>query len=161
MTQDTDLILELDVSPFRRLVGAGLVAGSGAVLTWQAFSAPPNGLILQLIIWALAALLLLSGLRLYKETGLSVRLYSDRLEDSSGEIITPLAEIARTERGMLAFRPSNGFLLILKSEASPRWRMGLWWRAGLRAGVGGALSARDTRKLADAIEQAIGQSVLS
>lgn len=147
---------EMKVSPLRRTVGAVAVTLSGALLLGSAIWDPPQGALAQGLVWALAAALLWSGMRLWRDTAYSVRLIGDRLEESSGELIVMMDQVEGIVRGHFAFRPSNGFSLKLREETQPRWRMGLWWRAGKRAAFGGAASSAEAKKLAEAIEKRLG-----
>ncbi|RFP87318.1 hypothetical protein DZK27_11720 [Rhodobacteraceae bacterium 63075] len=149
--------IEMTVSPLRRGVGAGAVLLSGALLLGTALWDAPQSLLAQGLILLLGAALIWSGVRLWRDTEVSVRLVEDRLEESTGELIVTLDQVEEVVRGHLAFRPSNGFSLKLREEAEPRWRMGLWWRAGKRAAFGGAASSVQTRQLADALEKRLGQ----
>lgn len=153
-------LAEITVSPLRRFIGAAAVAVSGTLLLGTAMFEPPQGAVLQVLVWALALVLLISAFRLYRDTGLSVMLTNDALIDSSGEVIVALENIVEIERGHFTFRPSNGFSLKLNAEATPRWRVGLWWRAGQRAAVGGASSAAQAKKMAETLEKHLGLSVL-
>ena len=154
-------LAEISVSPLRRFVGAAAVAISGTLLLGTAMFEPPQGAVLQLLVWALAIVLLISAFRLYRDTGLRVLLTEEALIDSSGEVIVVLGDIVDIERGHFTFRPSNGFSLRLNAETPPRWRVGLWWRAGKRAAIGGASSAAQAKKMAETLEKHLGLSVLS
>jgi hypothetical protein len=83
---------------------------------------------------------------MWRATGLSVDLTAAGLSDSTGRIIAPLAEIRSIDRGAFAFKPSNGFLVRLKTRQPRAWAPGLWWRFGRSVGVGGVTS-RDQAKL--------------
>lgn len=155
-----DIIAEITVSPLRRMVGSGAVALSGALLLLAALSEPPESVFLQLCLWVLAAALISGAIRLYRDTSRTVQLTSEGLQDCAGEVITPLSDIIEIERGHFGMRPSNGFALKLKREAQPVWRVGLWWRAGKRAGIGGAASAAEVKKMAEALESVLGHSAL-
>ena len=54
-----------------------------------------------------------------------------------GPSLHNLKNIARVERGLFAFKPSNGFLILLNNPMSRAWHPGLWWRFGRRIGIGG------------------------
>lgn len=120
----------------------------------------PAGAVSKAILIALSAFLAFAAQRFYTDTAGAVLLLEDRLTDSRGEVIVLLSDIEAIERGMFTLRPSNGFSLTLKSEAQPRWRMGLWWRAGKRAAFGGAASSAETKKMAEALEKRLGLGLL-
>lgn len=102
---------------------------------------------------ALAVLLVARRLLLDKAT----RIIFDgaRLADDTGAEICRLDEIEKVERGFALFKPSSGFVLVLKAPRGRGWAPGLWWRAGRRVGVGGATSSRAGRDMADAITAAL------
>lgn len=79
----------------------------------------------------------------------------DCLRDDTGLEICRLEEIVKVERGFALFKPSSGFVLMLKAEKPRGWSPGLWWRYGRRIGVGGATPSRAGRAMADAITATI------
>ena len=109
------------------------------------------------LVWGMATLLLIAALKLWRDTGVSVRLVGTRLEDSHGALIVQIEDVETLTRTHFSFRPSNGFMLSLKREYDPRWCMGLYWRAGKRAAFGGAVSGAEAKKLAEAIERHLSQ----
>lgn len=78
-----------------------------------------------------------------------------RLADDAGAEICRLEEIEKLERGFALFKPSSGFVVVLKAPRERGWAPGLWWRAGRRIGIGGATSSRAGRNMADAITAAL------
>ncbi|MEM9699689.1 MAG: hypothetical protein AAF943_12955 [Pseudomonadota bacterium] len=89
----------------------------------------------------------------YQATSGSVELTKAGLRDSDGGTIVPLENIRRVERGMLAFKPSNGFMIHTRDRQSRGWRYGLWWRVGRHVGVGGMMPARETKAMAIKLEE--------
>ncbi|MFV0473444.1 MAG: hypothetical protein ACK5MQ_04465 [Pikeienuella sp.] len=77
------------------------------------------------------------------------------LMDDAGELICALEEIERVDRGFAFFKPSAGFVMLLKAPRRRGWSPGLWWRFGRRVGVGGATPNRAARRMADAISGAL------
>ncbi|HAR51528.1 MAG TPA: hypothetical protein DCS45_06565, partial [Roseovarius nubinhibens] len=49
------------------------------------------------------------------------------------------------------FKPSNGFIVILKEAQKPRWEPGMWWRLGRRVGIGGVTGAAEAKAMAEVI----------
>jgi hypothetical protein len=72
-------------------------------------------------------------------------------------VIARWDEIKRVERGALAFKPSNGFLLTLEQPQPRAWVPGLWWRVGRRVGIGGITPAGEGRYMADQIAFRLSQ----
>ena len=78
---------------------------------------------------------------------LGLVLTEQELVDTSGRLLTRIEDIHRVERGFLAFRPSHGFSLHLKTSQPRAWAPGLWWRFGRPIGVGGVISGAQGRVL--------------
>ena len=76
-------------------------------------------------------------------------------EADSGAILARVDEIVGVDRGALAFKPSNGFLLRLEKRNSWAWVPGIWWRRGRLVGVGGVVSAHQARLVAETISMRI------
>ncbi len=151
MTEPTDPIAILSVSPIRRLFSTGVQAGLGVVLILTAGQLPdpsPLGLVTLL---ALGGVALWMAWNMYQATGRDVILTREAVTDSQGETIARLEDITSVDSGFFAFKPSNGFLLRLSSKASRRWVPGLWWRVGTRVGIGGATNGKAARDMADII----------
>ena len=73
------------------------------------------------------------------------------LRDSAGGVLARMDEVTGLERGMFAFKPSNGFLLRLDTKKPRAWRPGLWWSLGSRIGVGGMTPAHQAKFMAEII----------
>ncbi len=69
--------------------------------------------------------------------------------DEHGDMLCPMSEVDKVDAGLLALRPSKGFLLRLRTSAPWGWSPGLWWRFGKRFGVGGATPGRAGKDMAD------------
>ena len=76
-------------------------------------------------------------------------LTQDTLSDADGTVLANVKDIVAVDRGMLAAKPSNGFVLRLDRGAPSAWRPGLWWRFGKRVAVGGVTSGAQTKPMAD------------
>lgn len=151
MTDLTDPIARLMVTPARRMFVAFVQGGLGVLLLVSAagLSEPSPAAIFALVAFGLLALW--QAARSYRAAGLAILLTREGLYDSSGRLIAALSDIASVDRGFFAFKPSNGFLLRLKARGERAWVPGLWWRLGTRVGIGGATSGRAARDMADVI----------
>lgn len=151
MTDLSDPIAVLKVSPARRVFGAGVQGALGLLLLSVAASLPeptPWGIVALLVIGVISLVL---AVRMYRATARALVLTREGLFDSTGAEIAALSNIKSVDKGFFAFKPSNGFLLRL-SEPRPRgWVIGVWWRMGTRVGIGGATSGKAARDLADII----------
>ncbi|GAA3853838.1 hypothetical protein [Celeribacter arenosi] len=88
---------------------------------------------------------------MWQATSQGLVLDEDELRESGGRVICALADIEKVERGTFAFKPSNGFLIRVKTRQGRVWAPGLWWRMGRVIGVGGATSASQAKALADVL----------
>ncbi len=154
--RDDGVIAVVEASSLRRVMGAGALFGLGAVLLYTVFSDPPGavtatfGIILALVVVAM-------GTKMWRATSGRVELREDALVDSHGTTLVRIDEIEGVDRGILAFKPSNGFVLTLKSKQPRSWAPGLWWRLGRYLGVGGAVSAGETKFMAEQIAFLLSQ----
>jgi hypothetical protein len=147
MTDDPDTIL-LAVTPSasRRALGAGSLAALGVILVSVGFEAQA---LWSLVFLVCAILAFVGAWSLWKSTADSIELTETHLRTSSGRILTPVANVAGVDRGVFAFKPSNGFLVKLKDPIGKGWSPGLWWRRGRYLGVGGVLPGGQTRAMAE------------
>lgn len=76
-------------------------------------------------------------------------LTEEGLFDEEGKLICALSNIRSLDRSWLSFRPSNGFLLRLHTPVDWCWCPGVYWCAGHRIGVGGAVERAAAKAMAD------------
>lgn len=146
-----EVLARIQASPGRRVLGVGSMAGMGFMLLAVALTAPPANpawLVFLIVIGALA-LWLADAMR--RATALSLDLTRDGIVCSDGEIVASIEEIESLDRGLFAFKPSNGFLMKLSTKRPSRWRPGLWWRVGMRVGIGGVTAAAQAKAMAEMI----------
>ena len=86
-----------------------------------------------------------------RSTGRVIELTATELRDSTGVLLARVEDIESMDRGVFAFKPSNGFLLKTKKPGKRAWQPGLWWRIGNRVGVGGVTSAAQAKFMAEQI----------
>lgn len=136
-------------APARRVFGVGTLGGLGAILLYVGLASPPAhaGWLAFLLLTGAGALW--AAWRQWEATECGLVLTDQGLFDSDGRVIAPIDDIQSIDRGVFAFKPSNGFLLRLKAPEPRHWSPGLWWRLGRRVGVGGVTSAAETRAMAD------------
>ena len=148
---DDEVLAVVQASAMRRGLGVAMLALLGALLLWLAVVRPPAAPTWQLFLVLVGGVSLWGAYRMWLATAQTVELTRDGLRSTDGEVIAPLEQIESVDRGMFAFKPSNGFILRLKSAASPRWRPGLWWRLGRRVGVGGVTPGAQGKAMADTL----------
>lgn len=146
---DDGVLAVVRASAARRGLGVAMLALLGLLLLYMAVLHPPDapGLRGGLVLLGLLSLWLADRMR--RATALSVELTRDGLRCSDGEVIATLDQIASVDRGVFAFKPSNGFIVRLRQRAPGRWRPGLWWRLGARVGIGGVTPGAQSKVMAD------------
>ena len=148
MSASAEPLFVLRASPLRRVFGSGILAALGLLLAWLALSSNPGPAWRAGLLVAGAGALWL-GRGLWVATAGHVALTDEGLCDQTGRILAPLDQIDGVDRGMFAFKPSNGLVVRLRDRAPAGWAPGLWWRFGRRLGIGGVTAGADGRALAD------------
>jgi hypothetical protein len=149
-----DELAVIEASIARRLVGVGALAGLAVVLVRAVIVNQP-GLVWQGLMVVGAAFAAVAAMSMWRVTGGRIVLTPAGLINDDGQVLAPLDQIVRIERGAFAFKPSNGFTVLLSVPASLAWAPGLWWRAGRRLGVGGVTSGHQGRAMADKLAMLI------
>lgn len=149
--QDIRVIARLEPAPGRRIFSLVALAGLGLLLVQVALARPPESIGWQVFLLVLGALALVLALRLWQATAHGLVLREDGLWEAGGRRLASIDEIASVDRGVFAFKPSNGFLVTLRRSAPRAWAPGLWWRLGRRIGVGGTTPGAAARAMADAL----------
>jgi hypothetical protein len=149
--QQEHVLARIEPSAARRVLASGTVGTFGLLLVSLGFFRPPASVSLQFFLIVLGGLSLLVAVRVYRATSGTLILTETGIRDGSGLAVARLDDIAGVDRGVFAFKPSNGFVLRLKSAQPKAWAPGLWWRFGRRVGVGGAISGAEGRQMADAL----------
>jgi len=147
-----EVLAIVGASPPRRVIGVGSVLVLGVTAICVALLRPPSNLgwIVFLLALGLGALWLTDRMR--KATSHRLELTRQALRSSTGEVLVNVADVEAIERGAFAFKPSNGFTLVLKNTAQTgpkRWEPGLWWRMGRRVGVGGVTPGHQAKAMAE------------
>lgn len=132
----------------RRIFGAGMLGFLGLLLIWLGLQAlPAFGWAVVFAACGVAVLWMMR--KLWVATAGHVVMTEAGLFDQDGRPLALMEDIQEIERGMFALKPSNGFVVRLKTKAAPAWAPGLWWRTGRRLGVGGVTSAGAAKAMAD------------
>jgi hypothetical protein len=148
---ENEVLTVVRASAVRRGLGVGMLGLLGAILVYLAVTRPPAVPAWQGFLALVGLLALFGALAMWRATSEAVELTRAGLRSTSGEVIAPLEQIESVDRGVFAFKPSNGFILRLKSAAPGRWRPGLWWRLGRRVGVGGVTPGAQGKAMADTL----------
>jgi hypothetical protein len=153
---DEDIVAVIGVSAVRRWMGVIMLAGLGCLVIYVAFAAPPD-LQWQVFLIAVGALALWMADRMRRSTEHRIELTETELRSTDGRLIALVANIERVDRGVFAFKPSNGFLVRTRTPAARAWCPGLWWRIGRRIGVGGVTAAGQTKAMSEILAAMLAQ----
>ena len=145
---DDEILAVLEANAARRWFATILLAGLACVLFYLALTASSQP-VWRTVAFLVGGFALWTAQRLRIATGFRVELTETELRDSSGISIARLDDIAGVERGFVAFKPSNGFLLKTKTPGTRIWRPGMWWRFGRRIGIGGVTPGSQARVMTD------------
>jgi len=149
-----DVIARLSPTMGRRVLAVFGLAFLGLICANIALQTVPRVPAVGAFMLALAAFSYWCAWVLWQATSTSIVLTSECLREESGAMITRLDNIASIEKGLFAFKPSNGFVLRLKEPAPKAWRPGLWWSTGRSIGVGGVTSAAAGKMMAETLSSA-------
>ena len=148
---DDEILAVMQASTGRRVLGVGCLAVLGALLIWVGLTRPFAAIGWQVFLILLGAAASWMADAMRRATAQRVELTRDGLRSSDGEAIVSIGDIETMDRGLFAFKPSNGFLLKAKTKAPARWRPGLWWRLGRRIGLGGVTPGHQSKMMAEMI----------
>lgn len=151
---DREIIAVLEASLMRRVLAVAMLVGVAGLMLYATFGAGTS-VALKIGGAAFGLLALVSASGLYKSTLHRIELTEDGLRDSSGTSIARIEDIAELDRGLLALKPTNGFVLRTHAPLDRAWRPGLWWRFGRRIGVGGVVPGPQARVMADRLSELI------
>lgn len=144
-------IVTLRASNVRRVFALGILLLLAFLLLWIAAVHPPQVLNWRLFLFVAGLGVIWLAEQMRHATRLTLVLTAEDLSDSRGNLRVPVDLIASVERGLFAFKPSNGFVLRLNAPVRRRWAPGIYWAVGRRVGVGGVTSASDAKAMAEVI----------
>ncbi len=84
-------------------------------------------------------------------------LSSSGLFSVDGRTLALIDDITRVERGVFAFKPSNGFVVSLKQKTNRAWIPGMYWKFGARIGIGGVTAPSDAKFMSDTLAVLIAE----
>ncbi|WP_092061262.1 hypothetical protein [Poseidonocella pacifica] len=151
---EDDVLAIVAPSPVRRALGVGMFFGLGVLLVVIALGQNFGGFGWQAFTLLCGAGALALGEKMRRATRNHVILRPEGLFDAQGREIARLDTIARVERGVFAFKPSNGFTIVTKvPQGANAWAPGLWWRLGRRIGIGGVTPSGQAKFMAEMIAE--------
>jgi hypothetical protein len=145
----SDVHADLQATPARRLFGLCALFGLGALMLYLALTQPFESMIWRVFLLGMAGGAFWIGLRMQQATAMELTLTDEGLFDSSGFQLAALKDVKTVERGMLAFKPSNGFMIKTYERQPRRWRPGLYWISGRSIGIGGVTGGGQGKAMAD------------
>ena len=149
--RETDkVVATLAPSGIRRSLGIGGLAALGVILAYVA-AAGRDASVSSLTLAVAAALAVLLAYKMLVSTSKALELRTDGLYTSDGMLIASISNVRQVELGVFAFKPSNGFLIVLKQPMAGSWNPGLWWRFGRRVGIGGVTPRAEGKVMAEAM----------
>ena len=152
-----DAIVGLVPSIMRRVFGCGVLFALGFLLIYIAIVNPPEALQWILVLVVIGSASAFAGYRMWHWSGHLIELTNDGIRMSDGTVIARLEDIHKVDRSFFAFKPSNGFLVTLKTKYPTTWIPGLWWRIGKRIGIGGLTSGAEGKMMADTLSAMIAE----
>ena len=156
-----EVIAVVRASAGRRVLGLSSLSLLGLLLIYVAFTQSP-ALLGQIFLIAVGAAALWLADAMRRATSGSVELTPLMLRDSDGTVIARIEDIVSMDRGVFAFKPSNGFLLKTKAGTGGRqWRPGLWWQLGRRIGIGGMTPGHQTKFMSELLSALMAKRDLS
>lgn len=147
-----EVLTTVSASAPRRVMGITVLALLGGLLIYAGLSQPQEFLGFQLLLLAAGGITLFLAERMRRATVVTLELTREELRDTSGRVLARLDQIETVNRGVFAFKPSNGFVLTTRQPQDRQWNPGLWWRVGRQIGVGGVTPAVQTKLMADLIQ---------
>ncbi len=143
-----EVLASIQASSARRWTGVGMLATVGALVIYVAIASPPDlGWQIFLFVVGIGAFWL--SHHMWHSTQGRIELTSTDLRTSSGQVICKVEEVETVDRGVFAFKPSNGFIIKTRTAGSFDWFPGLWWRVGRRIGIGGMTAAAETKFMSE------------
>ncbi|WP_170759154.1 hypothetical protein [Ruegeria lacuscaerulensis] len=143
-----EILATVKASSPRRWLGVGMLAIVGALVIYVALASPPE-FAWQVFLFVVGAAAFWLAHRMWHATKDWIELTQTELRTGAGRLIASVEDIESVDRGVFAFKPSNGFLVKTRNKAANCWEPGLWWRFGHRVGVGGMTAAAETKFMAE------------
>lgn len=149
-----EILATVEASQPRRWTGVAMLMIVGMLVVYMAMSSPmaPAWKAFLIVVGVLA---LWMADRMRRATAYRLELTETELRSSEGITLARVEDVVSVERGMFAFKPSNGFLLTVSAKADRAWRPGIWWRLGRRIGIGGVTPASQTKMMSEILSAQI------
>jgi len=152
-----EIITAVVPSIMRRAFGVGVLSFAGFLMFYITVTQPPDGLQWILVLLLAGVVFFYGSYKMWEATGYRIELTEGGMRMSNGVVLAKLEDIHSVDRSFFAFKPSNGFLVTLKTKHPSTWVPGLWWRFGKRIGVGGLTSGSEGKIMADTLAALIAE----
>lgn len=152
-----ETLATLKASPGRRAIGVGMLAVLGLLLIYLALAETPDEMAYTVFMVVVGGAALYNARRMWVATDVELRLTQDELASSTGDVLCRIDQIEKVDRGLFAFKPSNGFVIKLKEPLPREWSPGIWWRVGARIGIGGVTAPAQGKIMADALTAVVAK----
>jgi hypothetical protein len=145
---EDEVLMKISPSAFRRWTAVLVFVVLGFVFLWLAINGSGEfGWRLFFAVFGAGSFWMSDLLR--RSTMQEIELTRDEIRTTDGRVLTTVNNVSRVERGAFAFKPSNGFMVRLKKPSGRGWAPGLWWQSGTYLGVGGVVSAGQSKAMAE------------
>ena len=152
-----DPVAVIYASGVRRGVGMAVLVVLTVLLFWTAFASPPNAGWGREALAVFGIVMIAVTLWFHRKSTIAVIVTEDGMSDSNGRHLCDFDDVLRVERGAFAAKPSNGFVLKLKTRHAGAWAPGIYWQFGKRLGVGGVTPAGQTKFVAEYIAEVLNK----
>ena len=143
-----EVLATIEASAPRRWIGVLMLGTVGVLVLYVALSTPPE-LVWQVFLIVVGGAALWLAYSVWQATQDRIELTRTELRTGAGCLIARVDDIEAVDRGVFAFKPSNGFLVRTRAKTSNSWAPGLWWRLGRRVGVGGMTAASEAKFMSE------------
>ena len=144
------VIAKLEASPVRRGLALFVMMLLGFLLLYLAITTDASFFHKVFLVVVVAAVFFMARAMQRGTTG-HIELRDTGLFFENGKRLSSIDNITRVERGVFAFKPSNGFVVSLKQKTHRAWVPGLYWKFGTKIGVGGVTAPSDAKFMADTL----------
>jgi len=151
-----EVLAVVEASAPRRWLGIFMIAVVAVVSLYVALAGGPE-LHWQAFLLGVGVAACWIATKMWRATEARIELTETELRSSDGQVIALVEHIESLDRGVFAFKPSNGFLLRLSQPGDRVWQPGLWWRWGRRVGIGGVTPGSQTKFMAEILSAMMAQ----
>lgn len=151
-----EVLAVVEASAVRRWMGVGMLATVGGLVIYVAFASPPT-VAFQVFLLVVGALALWMAEMMRRATMHRIELTETELRSTDGTLIAKVEDVEALDRGVFAFKPSNGFMIRTRSKGERAWRPGLWWRIGNRIGIGGVTPGAQSKSMSEILAMMVAQ----